>query len=70
MRDLLQQFHPILFIEISAELLQRHGNTPSQIFELLYSFQYRSYQVRKPNELVRVDSVIEDELVVFIYALG
>jgi len=65
MKQLLQQFRPVLFIEISAALLERNGNTTSQIYELLDSYGYASFKVIKENELGRLNTIIEDELVVF-----
>jgi hypothetical protein len=67
MESVLRKWLPVLFIEVSAPLLSRFGQTPGNFFAFLATLGYESYRVKSPARFVRLDGPFEDELVMFMH---
>jgi FkbM family methyltransferase len=65
---LLQQYKPIILIEIIAELLAKFNDTPSGIYQLLSACGYTAYEIVSPRLLRRLDKVKEAYSIVFLPA--
>ncbi len=66
MRSLLEQFHPVLMIEVQDALLKRFGHSKEDVFSFLAELNYKAFLITSPTERIAVDKPMEDDLVLFI----
>ncbi len=66
MKEVLQSFRPVLFVEICQELLSRFDARVEDIYTFLEGFSYQAYQIIAPHTIQRIQKPIEDELVLFL----
>jgi len=66
MKDILQNFKPVLFIEIANELLHHFGHNATDIYTLLQGHGYTPYQVMAVNNIRKINTRLEDNLILFL----
>jgi FkbM family methyltransferase len=65
MKQLLQKYQPILFIEIDAQLLRRFDTSPSAIHSRLNTYGYKAYTINDKGKFEIAEGSVEGDLVIF-----
>jgi FkbM family methyltransferase len=66
--SVLQQYKPVILIEIIASLLTKFNSTPSSIYQLLSASGYTAYEIVSAGLLRRLDEPKEAYTVIFLPA--
>ncbi len=66
MKQLVQQYQPVIFIEIIGSLLDKFKHTPASIYQFLFSCNYSAYEIIKPGLLKQVTEPKEADSIIFL----
>jgi FkbM family methyltransferase len=65
MKYILENYQPVLFIEIRETLLKQYGQTPAGIYHLLYGYGYTAYEIIKKTVIKKTAAYAEGDAVIF-----
>lgn len=70
MKHLLHDHHPILFIEVIEDLLEKYKSSPAELYQFLEAIGYVAYEITGIRKLRRVTSPREAYTIIFLPANG
>ena len=68
MKNTIEKYHPVIFMEVIAALLKNNGHTPADIYQRLFASGYSAYEPVTSLKLNRLIEPKEANIVIFLPA--